>query len=149
MKIFFVILLSVSPVLFAQSDWTKWEAAKPSFKIPVETDNENGKSNGTATDKILTGARQLYAFFISDLDGDNCPFYPSCSHFFVRAVRATNLLQGALMFADRFVRDTNFLKDPAQYPVKIKHRFYDPVFLYDLNISENDIRKFRFPQDEN
>ncbi len=77
-----------------------------------------------------------YSFFISDHDGDNCPFYPTCSEFFVQAVRETNFFQGFFMFADRFTRDTNLLKGMKHYPLHVSERFYDPVCNYKLEFGE-------------
>ncbi len=120
-----------------------------SYKIPVEEVKEQEAKQGNFWSDLLVEVRNIYGFLISDLDGDNCPFYPSCSHFFVRAVRQTNLLQGSLMFADRFTRDSNIFKDLSQYPVRVHGRLYDPVFLYTLDSTQIDIRKLMHPEDEN
>jgi putative component of membrane protein insertase Oxa1/YidC/SpoIIIJ protein YidD len=73
-----------------------------------------------------------YWFFISGVDGDNCPFQPSCSSFFVESVKETNLIQGILMFADRFTRDINFYKREEHYPRAGNGRYFDPASLYTL-----------------
>ncbi len=146
---FALILLFIPALAFAQSDWTKWKASKPSYKISFSKNRETERSDGSFGEDVLIGTRKVYAFFISDLDGDNCPFYPSCSHFFIRAVKATGLIQGSLMFADRFTRDTNIFKDLAQYPAKVKGRLYDPIFLYELDESKINIQKLKHPADGN
>ena len=148
MKYFLPVLLFIPVFIFAQTDWTRWEGAKVSYKIKTEQAPESEKSDNSFLGDLLTGAREIYAFFISDLDGDNCPFYPSCSHFFVRAVLASNLIQGNLMFADRFTRDTNIFKSLAQYPVRVHGRLYDPVFLYELDESRINIKKLLNPENE-
>ncbi len=140
--VFISLLFSLN--IFAQTDWVKWKAAQLDYAIRdsdvlgEEKKVENGEG-------VLNEVRNLYAFFISDLDGDNCPFYPSCSHFFAEAVSETNLFQGILMFGDRFVRDTNFFKTKAEYPSKVKGRFYDPVFLYELKKSKINIFRWKNP----
>ncbi len=149
MKSLALILLLFPALILAQADWTRWKAVPPSYKIKIGQNTETEKSDGSFTSDVLIGLRSVYAFFISDLDGDNCPFYPSCSHFFVRAVQATNLVQGALMFADRFTRDTNIFKSSTQYPTRLHGRLYDPVFLYELDESKINIKKLLNPSNEN
>lgn len=72
-----------------------------------------------------------YWFFISDVDGDNCPFRPSCSSFFVDASEETNIFQGSLMFADRLIRDLNPVK-ANHYPKEKSGHYFDPAFNYTL-----------------
>ncbi len=122
-----------STLSYAQTDWVKWNAVEVSYKI------SNASSKNIITQKQSSGSgiisllRNTYAFFISDLDGDNCPFYPSCSHFFVQAVSESGLIKGTLMFADRFMRDLNFFKNKNSYPLHQFGKFYDPVSNYKLN----------------
>lgn len=123
----------VSTLSYAQTDWVKWDAVEVSYKI------SNASSKNIITQKQSSGSgiisllRNTYAFFISDLDGDNCPFYPSCSHFFVQAVSEFGMIKGPLMFADRFMRDFNFFKGKNSYPIHRIGKFYDPVSNYTLN----------------
>jgi putative component of membrane protein insertase Oxa1/YidC/SpoIIIJ protein YidD len=143
----YTILLSLIFVinLFAQNnkygkelnsaDWQKWDKANYSYKIPDQT--VTGKRNYSLSGEnfggsILKTFADAYWFFISDVDGDNCSFNPTCSSFFVLAVKRTNLIQGTLMFADRFTRDLNFFK-LNHYPRVEDGHFYDPVTLYTLN----------------
>ena len=87
---------------------------------------------------MIESLAKAYWFLISDLDGDNCPFNPSCSKFFIQAVQETNLPQGVLMFFDRFTRDINIFNREKKYPRLNKRYFYDPIELYTLD--ENNIR---------
>jgi putative component of membrane protein insertase Oxa1/YidC/SpoIIIJ protein YidD len=130
-----LIFFLLAPSLYSQTDWQRWEKAEVNYEIkkvefPEETKNENG---GIIT-SILSLTRKVYAFFISDVDGDNCPFYPSCSNFYVKSVKAEGIIKGTLMFADRFTRDMNFLKSTDHYPRHYTGRFYDPPENYTLNM---------------
>lgn len=122
-----------STLSYAQTDWVRWDAVEVSYKI------SNASSKNIITQKQSSGSgiisflRNTYALFISDLDGDNCPFYPSCSHFFVQAVSESGMIKGPLMFADRFMRDLNFFKSKNSYPIHRIGKFYDPVANYTLN----------------
>ena len=122
---------------FAQTDWQRWGKVKDSYekKVPDDTlkfDNSSVKSF------LFSSLKNAYAFFWSDHDGDNCPFYPKCSRFYVTAVKETNLIKGTLMFADRFTRDSNLFKSSAQYGFYYTGRLFDPVIKYTLNQKPDD-----------
>ena len=140
MKIIFVLVLFfiLSPI-YAQTDWIKWEKADLSYRKSSEFDKRDysisGKSLSETAIKSITVA---YWFFISDVDGDNCPFSPSCSKFLVQAINETNLPQGMLMFFDRFTRDLNIFNRVNKYPRTGAVHYHDPVYLYTLD--EDKIR---------
>ncbi len=123
------------------TDWQKWGKANYSYKISDQT--ITGKRNYSLSEEnfggfILKSFADAYWFFISDVDGDNCSFSPTCSSFFIKAVKKTNILQGTLMFADRFTRDLNLFK-LNHYPRVEDGHFYDPVVFYTLD--KEDIKK--------
>lgn len=124
-------ILNCTADLSAQTDWERWGKAEISYRIPSPAVNAEKEE-----DNIVSGAlsilKSIYSFFISDLDGDNCPFYPSCSSFYVQSVREEGLIKGTLMFADRFTRDMNFIKDPSGYPLHAAGKFFDPPGNYAL-----------------
>jgi len=129
----FVCFIFIPPLLKAQTDWEKWGRAETSYLIKTDTFTEESKIENPG---FLAGAlsvlRDTYAFFISDHDGDNCPFYPSCSNFYVQAVKEAGIIKGTLMFADRFTRDINIFKDVSRYPRHRSGRLFDPPQNYTL-----------------
>ncbi|MGB5288227.1 MAG: membrane protein insertion efficiency factor YidD [Ignavibacteriaceae bacterium] len=131
---FFFILLFISTSAFCQFDSLKWQKAEFSYEksnkfIPR---NYSFKSDnaGELVTKSFTNA---YWFFISDVDGENCPFRPSCSVFFLESIKETNIFQASLMFFDRFTRDMNPAKGHYQYPRVRNGYFYDPSTNYTLS----------------
>ena len=125
--------------LHSQSDWRKWEAKEINYTISksseIDEQSESGKSQKKSFGiKILSGLRSIYQYTISDLDGDNCPFYPSCSHFFIESVSQSNIFSGSLMFADRFTRDMNPFKKPERYFKLPRGKYFDPSHNYALNL---------------
>ncbi len=82
---------------------------------------------------MLKSLADVYWIFISDVDGDNCSFSPTCSNFFIQSVQQTNLFQGTIMFFDRFTRDMDIFKKYNQYPRVTDGHFYDPPSLYTLD----------------
>jgi hypothetical protein len=132
-KIFFIICLCAMTV-FSQSDWEKWGKADISYEIHNDkTERSYNISGDNAGQIILRTAAVGYWFFISDVDGDNCPFSPTCSSFFLQSVKETNIVQGTLMFADRFTRDMDIFGRLSHYPIARNKHLYDPPSLYTLD----------------
>lgn len=134
-----LILLFCSASFYAQTDWVKWEKADLSYSKNSEVTKRNYSISGESfSDLALKSLASVYWFFISDVDGDNCPFRPTCSGFLIEAVKETSLPQGTLMFFDRFTRDLNIFGRMNRYPRYGALHFHDPVDLYTLN--EDKIR---------
>ena len=134
MKYFLIFLVLIfSTNLFSQTDWEKWGKAKIDYTFK---DNYRHRDYNFSSDNagsfLVKSFVNTYWFFISDLDGDNCPFRPSCSAFFLDAVKETNIFQGTLMFFDRFTRDTNIFKE-GEYPREKSGYYFDPSSLYTLS----------------
>ncbi len=133
--ILFFILVSVS--VFVQTNIRKWGKADVSYQMkPVNTERNYGIEKGSAADMLVSGLTNAYWIFISDVDGDNCAFSPSCSSFYIQSIRETNILQGTLMFADRLTRDTNFIDRQFRYPFAENGRLYDVPSNYKLDAAE-------------
>ncbi len=137
-----VLLFTVS--VFAQSGrsqkvddntgWVKWGKADYRYEKPNELRHrEYSFDTESVSGFIAKSTASAYGYFISDLDGDNCPYRPSCSAFFVEASKETNIAQGTLMFFDRFTRDFNIYKRHEHYPRVKDGHYYDPVSLYTLD----------------
>ena len=129
-----LIFLTAAGNIFSQSEWKKWGKADYSYELP----SNEGKRDYSLDEKgagniLLKSAADAYWIFISDVDGDNCSFSPTCSSFFLQAVHQTDIVQGALMFFDRFTRDMDIYKKYDQYPRVKDGHFYDPPALYTLN----------------
>ena len=127
---FIVLYLWILISLFGQTETHKWGKVKTDYRIPLPNEKEVEIKTDNVSNLLISTAQTVYYKLISEHDGDNCPFYPSCSVFFVEAVEETNFLQGSLMFADRFTRDMNFFKTFNSYPLHKSGKFYDPVYKY-------------------
>lgn len=127
MKYIFLFIISSPFFLSAQSETEKWEKGKYNYEIKSSHLNSHShNSDGSAAGLTIA----LYKFLISDLDGDNCAFAPSCSSFFVEAVNESGLFRGTLMFADRLTRDFNPTGRNENYPLKLNGKYIDPVRYY-------------------
>lgn len=137
MKIILLLIL-LNSIVSAQTDWVKWEKADVGYEIPVNSQDPNSIDDSGAGSIVLSGLQNSYSFLISDVDGDNCPFYPTCSSFYVHSIKETNIFKGTLMFADRFTRDSNLFKGKAHYPIHSSGKYYDPTYNYSLD--QNEVR---------
>ncbi|MFA3782640.1 membrane protein insertion efficiency factor YidD [Melioribacteraceae bacterium 4301-Me] len=135
MKIF-ILFFSLAAAVYSQTDWVRWSGKEISYEIKNDIGKNYSIDYSNLETKLISAAKNIYYFLISDLDGDNCPFYPTCSNFFVASVKSTNLLQGLLMFVDRFTRDVNPVKGTNHYPYYITGKLYDPVYNYTLDFSK-------------
>ena len=118
----------------AQTDWVKWGKADYSYRIKIPSEQRDYTIDLSNPGRfILKSFVNGYWFFISDVDGDNCSFNPTCSNFFIQSVEKTNIVQGSLMFFDRFTRDMDIFGKLNHYPRVPDGHFYDPPSFYILN----------------
>jgi hypothetical protein len=133
LKLFILVCLWI-PVLFSQTDWERWGKADFSYEIRTDNTQRNYNISGDNAGQIILKTAAIgYWLFISDVDGDNCPFNPTCSSFFLQSVKETNIIQGTFMFADRFTRDMDIFGRLSHYPIARNKHFYDPPTLYTLD----------------
>jgi len=130
--IFLLSVLFISSA-FCQIEKLKWQKAD----ILYEKQNHYNKRNysfesDNAGEFVTKSLANAYWFFISDVDGDNCPFHPTCSAFLIQSIKETNIFQASLIFLDRFTRDMNLVKSQNQYPRVRTGYFYDPPGNYML-----------------
>lgn len=123
-------IIIITNIVVAQTDWNRWEKVEVDYSIELE-----GVDDSEISSSQLSILKNGYSFLISDLDGDNCPFYPTCSAFYVESVSKTNIIKGTLMFADRFTRDSNLFKSHEHYPTHVSGKLYDPTHNYQLKDS--------------
>jgi putative component of membrane protein insertase Oxa1/YidC/SpoIIIJ protein YidD len=137
-KLLFILFLFLPLSVFCQTDWVKWGKADFDYRNPNEFRHRDYSydNDSTALQYVVKTTANAYWYFVSDLDGNNCPFRPSCSAFFVESSKQTNIFQATLMFFDRFTRDINIYKRHEHYPRLRNGYFYDPVSLYTLDESK-------------
>lgn len=134
-KINILFFLCFSQItIYSQTDWVRWEKSDPLYQSKnYYLEREYNLSVESISDVVIKPIINAYWFFVSDVDGANCPFHPSCSSFLVQSIKETNPIKGTLMFFDRFTRDTNVFGRVEHYPRYGKNHFYDPINLYTLD----------------
>jgi putative component of membrane protein insertase Oxa1/YidC/SpoIIIJ protein YidD len=148
-KIFFISVLLYTGFVYPQGEqsnrpddkagWIKWGKADYRYERSHKfRHREYSFDSENVSGFVAKATANAYWYFISELDGDNCPYRPSCSAFFVQASKETNIVQGTLMFFDRFTRDFNIYKRYEHYPRVKDGYYYDPVSLYTLDEKKID-----------
>ena len=129
---FVILCLLFVSRLEAQTKLSHWNEV-PHRYVTVDTMSKKSQPAAWTISNLLVIP---YRVLISDVDGDRCPFVPSCSSFFVDACRQTNIFQGTLMFVDRFTRDSNTFDRNLHYITETKNnRLIDPACNYRLRDS--------------
>jgi putative component of membrane protein insertase Oxa1/YidC/SpoIIIJ protein YidD len=130
----FLLLLVFIPSAFCQVENLKWQKADLSYEKQTHSSKRDYSFESENAGELLAKSlANAYWFFISDVDGDNCPFRPSCSAFLMQSINETNIFQSSLMFFDRFTRDMNIAKGFGHYPRVSDGHYYDPPQNYTLN----------------
>lgn len=133
----FLLIILIPASAFCQTENLKWQKADLSYQLPDNyRHREYTFDADDAGDFIKKLLANTYWFFISDADGDNCPFRPSCSSFLMDAIEETNIFQGTLMFFDRFTRDLNLSKGKNHYPRVRSGHYYDTALNYSLQVEK-------------
>lgn len=124
------LMLIFSALLFSQ-ERERWKS--PDKLYPLIHIDKKGPV-GFDTERPLSLPVSLFIFsyrhIISEHDGDNCPFHPSCSEFLLSAAKSEGLIEGGLIFWDRFTRDVNVFGRREKYTVYKNGRYYDPPWHY-------------------
>lgn len=114
--------------LSAQTDWVRWEGVNNYLLEDSDYDNNWNEHFDGFNDKRISNIPdflvKFYKITISDFDGNNCRFHPSCSEFFVESTKINNSLISVLLFFDRLTRDTNIFSSGGYRTMN--NRYYDP-----------------------
>jgi putative component of membrane protein insertase Oxa1/YidC/SpoIIIJ protein YidD len=113
--IFFIVLAVLGTNSFAG------QGVKPENLNVANSDKEK-------QDDTLIFPIRLYSKYISSVDGDRCPSYPTCSRYCSEAIKKHGAFLGWIMCSDRLMRDgRDETKLSAPVWVDGKKRTYDPV----------------------
>ena len=96
----------------------------------LETVTNKTVPAGSAREQIhpLLYPIKFFSKYISPVDGNRCPMYPSCSKYCLEAAQKHGLLMGWIMSCDRLVRcGRDEIKLSPTVMVKDTELSYDPV----------------------
>ena len=79
----------------------------------------------------------IYKEFISPIDGDRCPMYPSCSLYAKNAVDKFGIFIGFILFSDRLTRCGNDLFFYKEIRINKKILYIDSIKMGNILNHEN------------
>jgi len=65
--------------------------------------------------------------YISAIDGDRCPMYPTCSQYSLLCLKKHGVMIGWIMTCDRLLHEGDEIYDAPIIQVYDNLRYYDPV----------------------
>jgi putative membrane protein insertion efficiency factor len=110
--------------LAGEGQWTEpWQKEGSSAREK----GRNAGESSSATQKVGQGLIRFFQVYISPVDGDRCPSYPTCSQYAMEAVRKHGALAGLVMGFGRLIHEADEIHRAPQIRVHDSYRYYDPV----------------------
>ncbi len=118
---FLFIAFLIPSIALAQGRWEEpWTAG--------DTSRPGDDSRpSTAGQTIAQGAVRFYQKYISAVDGDRCPSYPTCSQYAIQAMRKHGALIGSIMAFDRLIHEADEVYRAPLVRIEERNRYFDPV----------------------
>ena len=119
-------------LLFLPASWSlaagdRWEEPWPKAISYRRVNNEARGESLSAGQRVTEGFFRFYQKYISPVDGDRCPSYPTCSQYGREAVRKHGVLMGLMMTYDRLIHESDEIRRAPLMRVGDVYRYYDPV----------------------
>lgn len=70
---------------------------------------------------------KFYRNYLSTVDSDRCPSYPSCSFYAWQAIRQHGTWKGLIMTFDRLIHEADEVQRAPLIEINGHYRYYDPV----------------------
>ena len=120
----FILFFSASWSYAAGGRWEEpWPKEASGRRVKEETRGE-GLSPGQ---RAVGGLLRFFQVYISPVDGDRCPSFPTCSQYAQEAVRKHGAIIGLVMTVDRLIHETDEVRRAPLIRVHESYRYYDPV----------------------
>ena len=106
---------------------SRWEEPWP--KEPGESAMRTEARSGeiSPSQRAAQGIIRFFQEYISPVDGDRCPCYPTCSQYSVEAIRKHGIWMGLVMTFDRLIHESDEIRQAPMMKVYGTYRYYDPV----------------------
>jgi uncharacterized protein len=104
----------------------RWEEPWGAGSQPSSGD-AGARRSATSGQWIAEGGLHIFQKYISPVDGDRCPSYPTCSQYALEAVRKHGAVMGALMAFDRLIHEADEIRRAPLVRIGERGRYFDPV----------------------
>jgi len=120
----FILLAAAAPLQAEGGSFSPWEFSRPAVAAVSESQSE---SPASLPARALGGAFRLFRDYVSAVDGDRCPMFPTCSQYAVQAVHKHGFFMGWFMTADRLIHEWDESGLAPRVATEKGIRSYDPV----------------------
>ncbi len=120
----------------------RWEEPWP--KPPARPESETPPSPLSPGQKAAQGVLRFFQEYISPVDGDRCPCYPTCSQYSVEAIRRHGVWIGVVMTFDRLIHEPSEIRQAPLVKVYGSYRYYDPVENNDFWWDKGSVQRSAF-----
>lgn len=114
----------------AGNSFAPWEfvkqpvSATPSHSIAGSNIHQRDIS---LSSRVVMGGLTFFSEYISKVDGDRCPMYPTCASYSRQVIKKHGFFMGIVMTADRLIHEGNEMDYAPLVEVGESVRYYDPV----------------------
>jgi len=119
-----------SVVYGADDPFVPWDFG--SSQVPEERVEATGTSDinqrtDSLSSRILMRGLTFFSEYISKVDGDRCPMYPTCASYSRQVIKKHGFVIGIVMTADRLIHEGNETDYAPLVRAGTRVRYYDPV----------------------
>lgn len=105
----------------------RWEEPWPKHPQDPGLRSETLPISLSSGQNAAQGVLRFFQEYISPVDGDRCPCYPTCSQYSVEAIRKHGVWIGMVMTFDRLIHESSEIRQAPLVKVYGSYRYYDPV----------------------
>jgi hypothetical protein len=113
--------------LGVQAGEGRWEEPWPKQGKAPSTLKGSPASPFSPGQRAALGAVRFFQKYISPVDGDRCPCYPTCARYSAEAIRKHGLWIGLVMTFDRLIHESDEIHRAPLVKIYNSYRYYDPV----------------------
>ncbi len=118
-------IMGTSIGLGAGNSFEPWEFGEAKQKTVARSDAH--QENISLPSQAVMAGLNFFSEYISKVDGDRCPMYPTCSSYSRQVIRKHGFFMGIIMTADRLIHEGNEMDYAPLVKAGESVKYYDPV----------------------
>jgi hypothetical protein len=126
-KAFFIVFIIFFLASWGDAAGGRWEEPWPKETSSGRVKEEARGESLSPGQRAVGGLFRFFQEYISPVDGDRCPSYPTCSQYAQEAIRKHGVLIGLVMTFDRLIHESDETRRAPLIRVHESYRVYDPV----------------------
>jgi len=117
-----IILISLSIPCYGgnRNSFTPWDFNNPEPEEKVRV-------SLSFPGYLLMQGVKIFTKYISPVDGDRCPMYPTCASYSLQVIKKHGFFTGFMMTAGRLIHENNEMDYAPLIKVGDRFKFYDPI----------------------